>query len=96
MKAQIHPKYYDAQVICSCGNTFKVGSTVERITVELCYNCHPFYTGQQKFVDTASRIEKFQKKLELARPTVKKAHRGEGEDNRPKTLREMLEALKKG
>lgn len=96
MKAAIHPKYYDAQVICSCGNTFNVGSTVERITVELCYNCHPFYTGQQKFVDTASRIEKFQKKLEQVRPTTKKAHKGDGDDNRPKTLREMLEALKKG
>lgn len=96
MKATIHPKYYNAQVICSCGNTFTVGSTVERITVELCYNCHPFYTGQQKFVDTASRIEKFQKKMEAARPIVKKAHKEDGGDNRPKTLREMLEALKKG
>ena len=96
MKAQIHPKYYDATVICSCGNTFKVGSTVERITVELCYNCHPFYTGQQKFVDTASRIEKFQKKMEAARPVTKKAQKADSEDNRPKSLREMLEALKKG
>ncbi len=96
MKAAIHPKYYDAQVICSCGNTFTVGSTSERITVELCYNCHPFYTGQQKFVDTASRIEKFQKKMDAARPLMKKAQKEDQKDNAPKTLREMLEALKKG
>lgn len=96
MKAQIHPKYYNATVTCSCGNSFTVGSTSERISVELCYNCHPFYTGQQKFVDTASRIEKFQKKMEAARPVVKKAHKEEATDDRPKTLREMLEALKKG
>lgn len=96
MKTAIHPKYYNATVTCSCGNSFNVGSTSERITVELCYNCHPFYTGQQKFVDTASRIEKFQKKMEQARPVVKKAQKEDSEDNSPKTLREMLEALKKG
>jgi large subunit ribosomal protein L31 len=96
MKAAIHPKYYQANVSCSCGNAFTVGSTSERITVELCYNCHPFYTGQQKFVDTASRIEKFNKKMEAARPVVKKAQREDEKDNSPKTLREMLEALKKG
>ena len=96
MKAQIHPKYFEANVSCSCGNTFTVGSTVERIHVELCYNCHPFYTGQQKFVDTASRIEKFQKKMEAARPVNKKVHKEDASNNQPKTLREMLEALKKG
>ena len=93
MKAQIHPQYYNAQVVCSCGNTFTVGSTVERITVELCYNCHPFYTGQQKFVDTASRIEKFQKKMAAYKPTVKKAKEVK-EDSGPMTLRDMLQALK--
>lgn len=95
MKAQIHPKYFEANVSCSCGNTFTVGSTVERIHVELCNKCHPFYTGQQKFVDTASRIEKFQKKMEAAKPMVKKAQKIEKEDTTPKTLREMLQALKK-
>lgn len=95
MKAQIHPKYFQTQVTCSCGNTFTVGSTVERIHTELCYNCHPFYTGQQKFVDTASRIEKFQKKMEAAKPkTIKKAE-GKKEDKGPMTLREMLASLKK-
>ena len=94
MKAAIHPKYFEANVTCSCGNTFKVGSTLEKIHVELCYNCHPFYTGQQKFVDTASRIEKFQKKMEQARPMVKKTKEVK-EDTGPMTLRDMLQALKK-
>jgi len=63
MKAKIHPTYYDeAKVVCSCGNTFTVGATVPEIHVELCSKCHPFYTGQQKFVDTASRIDKLPQK----------------------------------
>jgi large subunit ribosomal protein L31 len=63
MKKEGHPKYYpEAKVICACGNTFTVGSTVEEIHVELCSNCHPFYTGKQKLVDTARRVEKFQER----------------------------------
>lgn len=61
MKTDIHPKYYDnVKVRCACGNTFTVGSTVEEIHVEICSQCHPFYTGKQKLVDTAKRVEKFQ------------------------------------
>ncbi|GMU25235.1 50S ribosomal protein L31 [Patescibacteria group bacterium] len=60
MKADIHPTYYsDAKVTCACGNTISVGSTVKEIHVELCSQCHPFYTGKQKLVDTARRVEKF-------------------------------------
>lgn len=60
MKAQIHPNWYpDAKVTCACGNTFSVGATVPEIKVEVCYNCHPFYTGQMKYVDTAGRVEAF-------------------------------------
>lgn len=60
MKKDTHPAYFaDAQVICACGNSFNVGSTVKEIHVELCSNCHPFYTGKQKLVDTARRVEKF-------------------------------------
>lgn len=67
MKAQIHPQYFDsAQVICSCGNRFTIGSTQELIHVELCSKCHPFYTGEQRFVDSASRITKFQEKQKSA------------------------------
>ncbi|MDD5251088.1 MAG: 50S ribosomal protein L31 [Patescibacteria group bacterium] len=63
MKKEIHPKYYpEAKVVCACGNTFTVGSTVERLDVELCSACHPFYTGKQKIVDTARRVEKFQER----------------------------------
>lgn len=95
MKTNIHPRYFDdAQVVCSCGNTFTVGSTSERITVELCDKCHPFYTGQQKFVDTASRIEKFQKKMAAFKPAGKKA-KEQKENKIPMTLSEMLQALKK-
>ena len=62
MKDSIHPKYVDAQVTCGCGNTFTTRSTQETLKVEICSNCHPFYTGTMKFVDSAGRIEKFQKK----------------------------------
>ncbi|OGH94323.1 MAG: 50S ribosomal protein L31 [Candidatus Magasanikbacteria bacterium RIFOXYD2_FULL_41_14] len=60
MKKDVHPKYYsDCKVTCACGNAFVTGSTVPEIRVELCSKCHPFYTGKQKFVDTARRVEKF-------------------------------------
>jgi len=62
MKKDIHPKYYDCKVTCSCGANFVTGSTVPEIHVDICSACHPFYTGQQKFVDAAGRVEKFQKK----------------------------------
>jgi large subunit ribosomal protein L31 len=63
MKAKIHPAYHDdAVVTCACGNNFKTGSTLKEIRIELCSQCHPFYTGKQKFVDTARRVEKFQEK----------------------------------
>lgn len=95
MKATIHPKYNPtAQVVCSCGNTFTVGSTQDVIHVELCSNCHPFYTGQQKFVDTASRIEKFQKKMESIKPRVEKKKVVKTE-SKPLTLREMLQNIKR-
>lgn len=95
MKANIHPQYFEnAQVICVCGNQFTTGSTREVIHVELCSNCHPFYTGEQKFLDTASRIQKFQKKQETASTfkvkKVKKQEEKRQRDLGPKTLREML------
>lgn len=63
MKKDTHPKYNEnAKVTCACGNVFTVGSTKDEIRVELCNLCHPFYTGKQKFVDTARRVEKFQEK----------------------------------
>lgn len=95
MKASIHPQYNPiANVVCSCGNSFTVGSTKDKVHVELCNKCHPFYTGQQRFVDSASRIEKFRIKQEAAKP-LKAKKEEEREARQPQTLREMLEALKK-
>ncbi|MCD5396315.1 MAG: 50S ribosomal protein L31 [Candidatus Pacebacteria bacterium] len=64
-KKDIHPKYYKkAKVKCACGNEFYVGSTKPEIEVEICAKCHPFYTGQEKVVDTMGRIQKYKKRLE--------------------------------
>jgi len=65
MKPKIHPEYKDLKVTCACGATLETRSTLGRdeIHVDICGNCHPFYTGKQKFVDTAGRVEKFQKKF---------------------------------
>ncbi|MBQ7558266.1 MAG: 50S ribosomal protein L31 [Lachnospiraceae bacterium] len=62
MREDIHPKYYQAQVVCNCGNTFTVGSTKPEIHVEICSNCHPFYTGQQKAVQAKGRVDRFNKR----------------------------------
>jgi len=65
MKKNIHPKYYqEVKVHCACGNIFPVGSTKELIETEICSNCHPFYTGKEKIVDTMGRVEKFKKRME--------------------------------
>jgi len=62
MKKNIHPEYKECVVTCACGNTFKTRSTKSEIRVEICSQCHPFFTGKHKFVDSAGRVEKFQKK----------------------------------
>ena len=67
MKASIHPEYAEINVSCSCGNTFKTRSTVGRdLQVDVCSSCHPFYTGKQKIVDTAGRVDKFRRKYAAA------------------------------
>ncbi len=63
MKEGIHPKYQEAIVRCACGNTFKTRSTKKEIVVGICNMCHPFFTGQQKFVDTAGRVDKFRQRM---------------------------------
>lgn len=65
MKKGIHPEYVEATVHCACGNTFTTRSTKKEIRVEICSQCHPFFTGKQKIVDTAKRVEKFKKKYKL-------------------------------
>lgn len=65
MKAGIHPNYVEATVTCACGNTFKTGSTKEDLRVEICSECHPFFTGKQKFMERGGRVEKFKKKYQM-------------------------------
>lgn len=100
MKA-IHPQYFEnAVVTCVCGNTFTTGSTKPEIMVEICSNCHPFFTGEARYVDTRGRVERFQERQKAAAqaPVVSKREkrairkrREEGEERRqPMTLREML------
>ena len=76
MKKDTHPAYYSkAKLICACGNSFTVGSTLEEIKIELCSACHPFYTGKQKLVDTARRVEKYEAKV-AAKKIVAKTRKG--------------------
>ncbi len=65
MKKGIHPEYHMANVTCACGNTFKTGSTKKEIRVEICSQCHPFFTGEQKSVEKGGRVERFKKKFNL-------------------------------
>lgn len=89
MKKDIHPKYYsEATITCACGARFTVGSTLEKIHVEICSMCHPFYTGKEKLLDTAGRVDKFRARMEAAekfkgknavKATVKKDSTGKKE-----------------
>jgi large subunit ribosomal protein L31 len=69
MKSGIHPRYVNARIVCVCGNIIETRSTQAEIHVEICSNCHPFFTGKQKLVDTAGRVEKFRRKYEKAAQT---------------------------
>lgn len=99
MKTNIHPKWYpEAKISCVCGNSFTAGSTKPEIRVGVCSACHPYFTGQQKFVDTLGRVERFQKRQQSAvsnlvskkkKRLLKKIEEAK-EENRPKTLKEML------
>ena len=76
MKAEIHPTYYkDAKVHCACGNSFTIGATRPEIRVEICSKCHPFYTGEEKLIDTAGRVEKFKTRQTKAAPVKEKKAR---------------------
>lgn len=100
MKANIHPKYnQNVQVTCACGNVFTTGSTQDSIQVDICSACHPFYTGEMKFVDTQGRVEKFQQKMNTMNTFVskKKAKKqAEGKQaEEAKSLREMIQEQRK-
>ena len=73
MKTGIHPDYVECQVHCSCGNEFTTRSTVSSLRVELCSECHPFFTGKQKLVDTGGRVDRFNRRLAKAAPAKKGA-----------------------
>jgi large subunit ribosomal protein L31 len=75
MKAGIHPNYQDATVVCACGNTFHTRSTKSTLRVDLCNVCHPFYTGEQRIVDTAGQVERFMKKVETASTNARPSKR---------------------
>ncbi len=93
----IHPKWYPkAKVICACGSTFTTGSTKPELQVEICAACHPFFTGEMRYVDTQGRVEKFQAKQKAAqeRAWKKKDKEKSEKEERPQTLKEMLQ--KKG
>ena len=62
MKEKIHPRYVEATIICSCGNTWKTHSTREQVHLDVCSRCHPYFTGEQRIVDTAGRVERFKKR----------------------------------
>jgi large subunit ribosomal protein L31 len=65
MKTGIHPNFVEATVTCACGNTFKTGSVKQNMRVDVCSNCHPFFTGQQRILDAAGRVERFRKRFNL-------------------------------
>ncbi len=94
MKKELHPPYYLAKVTCSCGNAFEIGATVESMRIELCGNCHPFYTGDQKLVDTAGRVEKFQQRLSKVSKKTEKA-RVSDKTEKVESNQERLKELKK-
>lgn len=77
MKKDIHPEYKTITAACACGNEFETGSTVDSIRVEICSACHPFYTGKQKLVDSAGRVERFQRKYAGKTPALKKNKKAE-------------------
>jgi large subunit ribosomal protein L31 len=99
MKAQIHPSWYpEAKVTCACGNMFVTGATVPEIRVEVCYNCHPFYSGTMKFLDSAGRVDAFKARLAGAKQKIlsktekrrlKKEKRLQEERERPESLAEL-------
>lgn len=99
-KKDIHPKYYEkAQVRCACGNSFTVGATKEKIEVEICSKCHPFYTGEEKLIDTAGRVEKFkarrQKAAEAPEKKKSRSRSNRGQGSSTKTLGKTKTPVKK-
>ncbi len=84
MKKDIHPKYFpNAKVVCACGNTWETGSTVELIQTDVCFQCHPFYTGEQRIVDTEGQVDRFYKKLQAREAYLQEQEQREAEKTSP-------------
>ncbi len=92
MKEGIHPTYFEeATVVCACGNTWKTGSTIELIQTDVCSQCHPFYTGEQRIVDTEGQVDRFYKKLEARQQFMEEQQEREGAKTSPDTPLSELE-----
>jgi large subunit ribosomal protein L31 len=83
LKPGIHPKYYEVEVRCACGNTFRTRSTKPELHLEICSNCHPFFTGRQKLVDTEGRVERFTKRYGAQTTASRKKAKGDKAAARP-------------
>ncbi len=95
MKKGIHPNWTNqAQVTCSCGNTFTVGSTQDNLQVDICYKCHPFFTGEMKFVDRQGRVDKFMKKMQVAKQAQAKVKKKKSSDKNYKQDKSYKDVLK--
>jgi len=95
MKAKIHPKYYpEARIICACGNSYTTGSTSPELKVDICSQCHPFYTGEQRIVDTAGQVDRFMKRLERTADTVDTIR--SQQDVQKRTVQEQRLAKRRG
>jgi len=97
MKKDVHPKYFpNAEVICACGNKFQTGSTMPKIKIEVCFLCHPFYTGAHKYIDKAGRVDKFQEKMAKFEKMQKaKFHHLHERSRKKKEAEELLKTRKK-
>lgn len=105
MKAQIHPQWFeDAQITCACGNVFTTGATRPTMEVDICSACHPFYTGQMKYIDTAGRVDAFKNRMQRAQTTVlskadkrkaKREQRLQRESQAPESLSELRQTQSK-
>lgn len=103
MKSAIQPKWFEeAKITCACGNTFTVGASVPEMAVEVCYSCHPFYTGQMKFLDSAGRVDAFKAKMansgkkvlsKTEKRKIKKQKELLEEMNRPESLAQLREQV---
>ena len=95
MKPKIHPKYYDeARVVCACGTIWTTGATVPEIRVDLCSACHPFYTGEQRMVDTAGQVDRFMKRLERSADTIEQVR--SVQDTQKRVTQEARVARRRG